>query len=349
MIDRFAIKSVLRGKRTKVVTPIRNFEQLILVKQLFQDARDLSERGDRLSLTKAIILMDLSVEQSLKCILLNLNPDFIIPRGRNDINRRELWHNASSAVQNTKGVSLSEQNESSRLHDLRNLVQHNGTEPPSSEVRRYVVSTKRMLEDAFRDAFDLDFGNLRPWDFIENIELRRLLNESEEFLRNDNPIVCIIGCKMARELTLEAIHEYTTKERHDFAPMFNSRARQDAHALRDFADLVIELSDYTAKKITRLENEIILVGMGLPIVDTRRFLQLRGATSETIFADGHLSVNSHHGPNKETETANAQFMLDFLFRLIRSAEENHPGVLSGITVQVPLSEQGIASHTGWFK
>lgn len=98
-----------------MATPIRNFEQLIVVKQLYQDARDLSQRGDRLSLTKSIILLDLAVEQSLKSILLNLNPNFIIPRGRNDISWKDLWRNASSAVQNTKGVSLSEQNESSRL------------------------------------------------------------------------------------------------------------------------------------------------------------------------------------------------------------------------------------------
>ncbi|MGI8732850.1 MAG: hypothetical protein ACR2LM_06065 [Pyrinomonadaceae bacterium] len=332
------------------MSSIRNFEQLILVKHLFQDARDLTGRGDRLSLTKAIILLDLSIEQSLKSILLNLNPNFIIPRGRQDIKWRDLWQNASSAVQNIKGVALSEQNESSRLHELRNLVQHHGTEPPSSEVRRHVVSTNRMLTDAFRDAFDLDFDNLRPWDFVENDDLRRLLNECEEFLRNGNPVVCVIGCKIARTLIIEAIRKYTTKERFDFPPMFSSRAGQDAYAVKEFADFIIKLSEYTSKRIRRLETEVLLVGMGLPIIDTRRFMQLRGSTSESTMADGHLEVNINNpDTNKEAETANAIFMLDYLYRLIRSAEENHPGVLSEIKVQMPLSEQGIAKYTDWFK
>lgn len=138
----------------------------MLVKHLYQDARDLLERGDRLSLTKAIILRDLAVEQALKSVLLNLNPNFIIPRGRNDIGWRDLWREASDAVLGAKGVALSEHSESSRLHELRNLVQHHGTEPPASEVRRFAVSTNRMLAATFRDAFDLDFDGLRPWDFV---------------------------------------------------------------------------------------------------------------------------------------------------------------------------------------
>jgi hypothetical protein len=200
------------------VSSIRNFEQLILVKQLYEDARELAERRDRLALTKAIILLDLSIEQLLKSILLNHNPSFFIPRGKSDINWKELWQNASDAVQKEKGVALSEQSESSSLHQLRNLVQHHGTEPPTSDVKRYIVSTARMLANSFRDAFDLDFDKLRSFDFVENNDLRRLLNESEEFLSNGNPVVCIIGCKLARKLIVDAVHRYTTKERFDSFP-----------------------------------------------------------------------------------------------------------------------------------
>lgn len=325
----------------------RNFEQLILVKQLFQDARDLAERGDRLSLTKAIILLDLSIEQSLKSILLNLNPNFIIPRGRNDITWKELWQNASSAVQNAKGVPLSEQNESSRLHELRNLVQHHGTEPPASEVRRYVVSTNQMLTDTFKDAFDLAFDNLRPWDFVGNDDLRRLLNECEEFLRNDNPVVCVVGCKVARRLIVDALDKYTTKGHFDFPPIYNPRFHHVGQSVEGF---VSSLSYYLSERIERLETEIILVGMGLPIIDTRRFLQITGKTYENMMADGHLDFGiGNPDSDKETEIANAKFMLDYLYRLIRSIEENHPGVLSEIKVQIPLSEQGITKYTDWFK
>ena len=326
---------------------IRNFEQLILVKHLYQDARDTAEQSSRLAQTKAIILLDLSIEQTLKNILLNLNPNYIIQKGRNDIQWRELWREASKAVQDIKGVALSEQMESTRLHELRNLVQHNGTVPPTPEVQRYVVSTKQMLTDAFRDAFDLDFDNLRPWDFIGNADLRRLLNDSEEYLGSGQPVFCIIGCKLARRLIMDALRRHIQNP-YDFPPVLRLRSYDESHALREFIQYVEELDEYTSKVISRLETELIFVGLGLSIIDTRRFIQAAGPTDESIAVDGQMHVNLHADEVNRAEVNElASFMLDYLYRLVRRIDEDRPDVLDGIEIKVPLSEQGIALHPEW--
>lgn len=332
------------------MTSIRNFEQLILVKQLYEDARELAERRDRLALTKAIILLDLSIEQLLKSILLNHNPSFFIPRGKSDINWKELWQNASDAVRKEKGVALSEQSESSSLHQLRNLVQHHGTEPPTSDVKRYIASTARMMANSFRDAFDLDFHKLRSFDFVENNDLRRLLNESEEFLSNGNPVVCIIGCKLARKLIVDAIHRYTTNEKFDSLPTARFDTSRDTQTVKKLANFISKFSESSSKRIKRLETEIILVGMGLPIVDTRRFMQLQGATTEDLVSDGDLRVYIKTTDiDKDAETANANFLLEYLSRLLRLVEEDNLEILSGIKVQIRLGEHSISSYEGWSK
>jgi hypothetical protein len=231
------------------MTALRNFDQLILIKQLYHDAHDLAERGDRLSLTKSIILLDLSIEQMLKNILLNLDPSFIAPRGRNDITYRELWDNASRAVQDAKGVTLSERNESTRLHEFRNLVQHNGTVPTQVEVRRYSVATERMLRAAFNGAYDLDFKSFRPWDFVANTDLRSLLNESEDFLRGGNPIVCIIGCKHAHQLIIEAIRRHTMPDGSYLPGSLGYRAQEQVEAINEFAEYILKHNEEISARL----------------------------------------------------------------------------------------------------
>lgn len=321
---------------------IRNFEYLILIKQLFQDGSDSASRDDRLSLTKAMILLDLSVEQTLKVILLNLNPNFLIPKGRNDIGFKDLWREASAAIQSAAGTPLPEQNESARLHELRNLVQHNGTEPPPADVRRYVISTGRMLTEGFRLAFGIDFDNLRFWDFVANEDLRRLLNESEQYLKDRNPVLCIIGCKQARDLVIDAIGKYVARGRYSGDSFPSFEAKELGRALGEQARNLAEIHKYIVGLVQRLETEVILIGMGMPIVDTRRFMQLRGATVEALSMSGRMTVRiKESNPNREAETENARFMLNYLYRLIRRAEEDHPGLFDEIGIKLPLSGQKI--------
>jgi hypothetical protein len=49
----------------------RNPQQLLLVKQLYEDGRLLPSRDDDLSLTKSVILLDLAVEQMLNTIIMD--------------------------------------------------------------------------------------------------------------------------------------------------------------------------------------------------------------------------------------------------------------------------------------
>ena len=72
--------------------PTRNQQQLILVKQLYEDARLFEERGDAFSLTKAVVLLDLSIENILNNIILNLDRSRASVDGYSPVSKdRELY------------------------------------------------------------------------------------------------------------------------------------------------------------------------------------------------------------------------------------------------------------------
>jgi DNA-binding Lrp family transcriptional regulator len=266
------------------VRQIRNFDHLLLAKQLYQDALDSSDRGDRSLLTRSLIILDLSIELALK----------------------------------------------------------------NADLERFLESAARMLSAALRDGFGLDFRNLRRWDFVENEDLRTLLNECEEYLRSGNPVVCMIGCKWTRDIVIEAIHEHADRFREGHAPHLNWRTRDLEEGMGELGDFLRSQSEYVNKRIRRLEDEIVLIGFGLSTTDTRQFLNARGVTYEVMMADGHMQIQIAGDAAREESEHEATFMLNYLSRLLRALGESSTNILASVSVQVPLSGQGIASYD-WFK
>jgi hypothetical protein len=314
----------------------RNFEQLLIVKQLYQDSDLLINKGDIFSLSKAVIFLDLSIELTLKTILLNLNPNFlsqlfqqpqikVTQKQHVDISWHIAWTQASKELQAINKSSLSEEAESRNLRNSRNGIQHNGQTPATQDVKRYLASTTRMLKDAFHSAFDLDFENLRSWDFIQNKDLKQLLKESEDFL-NQKITNCLFGCIWALHLIKEEIQSKKI--------YFHLNANDD---LRHYNQFITE-------RFNNLEIEILLVGMGMSIIDTRRFLYYQKIFSDfqeepTLSLKASFTIES-----LEEDILEAKFMLNYLFRLLRFIEDNQPEILENITIKIPLSKQKFATN-----
>jgi hypothetical protein len=328
---------------------LRNFEQLLIVKQLYEDAVLLTDRGDVFSLSKAVLFLDLSIETTLKAILINLNPNYLTQFFQQkqlktsqkqgfDVSWHVAWEQASNELEKKNRPALSEESESRNLRSLRNGIQHNGQTPTIQDTKRYLISTQKMLRDAFLSAFDLDFENLRSWDFIQNKDLKQLLIESEDFLTQKDVLSCIIGCLRALNLILGAIlyktKSYTLSSRHDFS--FPNEFRKFESNLKSF------LNDYNKlliKNFDNMESELLLVGMGMLITDTRRFLSYK-----KILSDGQdpPSIRIKGGFTEQTfkeDFSEAEFMLNYLLKLIRFIEDNQPEILENIHIKVSRSQQ----------
>jgi hypothetical protein len=338
---------------------VRNPHQLLLSKQLFEDARLYAEREDSFSHTKAVVLLDLAIEVLLHNIVLNFDPDLTVNASNSgrDTDRRTLWGNTSQALK-SKGKQLAELREMASLHTLRNLVQHNGTEPTRTEVLRYLSSAERVLVGAFRDAYELDFVNFRLWDVIANEDLQLLLRESEHALGKDRPEICIVGCKYAHELVVSAIRKTTKLHRTRISSIFTrsgsghgamplglpsvitSQVQSAARQLdREIKNAEARLRREIIKELDFIEDELVSVGVGMPLLETRKFQWLGNAIHYFRAESGDLEVRITKDIEPSESTKAAQFMLNYILRLIRLIDESYPEVLRDIKVSIKLSEQ----------
>lgn len=342
-----------------MVMLVRNPHQLLLSKQLYEDSRLLAERDDAFSHTKAVILLDLSVETLLNNVVLNFDPDLTVnaSKGSQDTDRRTLWGNAGTALNKAKGKRLPETREMANLHALRNLVQHSGTEPSRTEVRRYVAAAEVLLKGVFADAYDLDFLSFRLLDIIANEDLRLLLRESEYALEKGRPDICMAGCKYAHELIISAVRENTKLRRTRISSVFSGRgqssyttrpgglqgavaaqARQAANQIdRALKGAEAQLRREIIRELDFLEDEMVTVGVGMPLMDTRRFQKMGRSVLVLIAESGSLQTNQESGTEPPRE--NALFMLNYVTRLIRLIDESYPDVLADVKVPERLSQQ----------
>jgi hypothetical protein len=324
----------------------RNFEQLLIVKQLYQDANLLIGKGDIFSLSKAIIFLDLSIELALKTILLNLDPSFI--PNKPNFNWHQAWKGASDAVEKMCGTYLPEEVESTNLRNLRNGIQHNGQIPHIQDCKRYDISTNNFLKSSFKLAFNLDFDCLRNWDFIQNLHLRKLMNESEGFLNDENVDKCLVGCVRTRKLVIQSIQKKTKYSN----PSFNYREISNSSQTRSFssieqkiysaisseinkfntkvATILEKFNQFLTERFSNLEIEILIVGMGMLITDTRRFLGYR-----KILVSSRVVRYKKNFSNETLieDIEDAKFMLEYLFKLLRFIEDNEPSILESIEIK----------------
>lgn len=340
----------------------RNLHQLLLVKQLYEDACLLSEREDTFSHTKAVILLDLSVEVMLNSLVLNLDPDLTVnaAKGSQDTDRKTLWGNAATALNKAKSKRLSEFREMAGLHALRNLVQHNGTEPTQTEVKRYLPAAEQMLSSAFRDAYGLEFTNFRIWDLIPNEGLRQLLLDSEYALTRDHPAICIVGCNLAHRRIIAAIRNFTKLRRFRVSSVFSrdssqrptypvgfpleaksqlERAARQIH--NEFRRGVAQFRKEIMEEMEFLEDEVVTIGVGMPLMDTRRFQKIGSEVLHFIAESGDIQIREKWSKDKgqDERVKEAVFTLNYLSRLVRLVEDAYPGILNDIEIAMPLSAQ----------
>lgn len=319
-----------------------NPQQLMLVKQLYEDARALSARNDELSLTKAIILLDLSVDNLLNQIV----RDCSLPNpssGRNDAKWHDNWSNAHSALKNI-GINLIHRRELASLHDIQNLTQHNGTIPTQNEVQRYLVPAFNMIQKVFNDLYNRDFQNFTLWDLIENQNLRRLLIDSEFALSRGKPEICICGCSIVHNRLIETVRSYTKKHRFDspfgdftklnsgkFAssPLaFNTYGEETVRLASVVREELADLKKEILEEIKFLEHEIVTVGIGMPVMEARKFQSIVDRISYRH--DKHNDVVEVYVTDYDARDIDllesARFTLNYLSRLIRLVDDSYPEI-----------------------
>lgn len=305
-------------------------QQLLLVKELYKEAEQASGREDTFSTSKGILFLDLAVEQMLLTIITMLPSKVTIPKG--ELKWEQLWQTASEVMADN-GHSLPGKVSLKNLHQDRNRVQHAGSTFHFTQVRKHIGPVHNMVGTTFQEAFALDFENFREWDFIENEDLRRWLRESEDFLEEGNALACIVGCIVAYGWVIDAVRKQTKLGR---------MRRSIGHEIRGttFAKALNEVRKELLEDIRLLENEVVAIGVGLPVMDTRRFLKFTRVIGVFLAEAGNISV-ARHGHSLDNDPTVANFMLEYLARLIQLVADGYPDVLNTISVKLFPKEQEV--------
>jgi hypothetical protein len=204
-------------------------------------------------------------------------------------------------------------------------------EPAQSEVHRYLAAANNMLISVFEDVYGLSFESFKLWDLVSNIDLRNWLRESEEALKDGDPRRCIGACNHAHALIIGAIRNSTKPYRFRGHTTFSLDTKISGSIARFRKEIIQE--------IEFLENEVVAIGVGLPLMDTRRFQKAGSSVLIFVSADGQMQSRSSVANEDRSQMAKgAEFMLDYLSRLIRLLDEAYPGVLESIKIPLSLEE-----------
>jgi hypothetical protein len=316
-----------------------NPQQLLIVKDFFGEGQTLALREDTFSTSKAILFLDLAVEQMMRAIIATLNPS---KQYKKDPNWHELWTDASAVLQ-TKGFQLHNHFPLKALHGHRNMVQHVGASYHYSQARNHVAPVEDMLSQAFRDVYGLDFSRYNLLSLIANEDLRRWLQDAEQILSEGGPMFTMAACNYAHRLVIAQMQKKTQKwqsHRSTRSTMLHGLDIKDSTRL---AGVLQALDNRITHEIAALEEEVAAIGVGLSILEVRRFRSFGELVSISVFQDGQIKINGKEGTVEDRKEA-AAFMLDYLSRLIRSIEQTYHGVLEDLKIKVPLMDQEIVKH-----
>lgn len=310
-----------------------NTQQLLFVKQFFDEGQTLASRDDTFSTSRAILFLDLAVEQMLQAIVASLNP---AKHYQSEPKWHELWADASSCLTSLNS-NLRNHGKLSNLRKDRNRVQHSGATYHFSQARGYVLPTEDMITHAFRDVYGLDFQRYNLLALISNENLRQWLQDAEQILSEGGPMFAIAACNYAHRLVIETVQAHTsgTKLRGGIGPLPRGMDVSDTARLYRVLD---DLNKQLTRAIINLEEEVVAIGVGFSILEARRFRSSGSLVSVSVFQDGQMHINYKDGAVEERTEA-AKFMLDYLSRFIRSVEETYVGVLKELKISVPLMDQ----------
>jgi hypothetical protein len=256
-------------EQEETITPKTNdekallaFRRLLLAKQLYLHGLDHSNRMDALNKMISIHNFHNAIEIVLRAILLQyeirsdkqLNIEFEVML--NEIDNHQPFKDT--------GIRLPYRQELRNLNQLRNLVQHHATEPPSSTMEEWRVFTRGFLEQVCQSHFNLEFDKLSSLDLIEDVNLRELLRLSLSSIQEQNFKKSLRLAKIAFEWADEVVMNLLPNE----APLGNSlfsrfHPFKDEDLLRVFSKLI--------ERSRKAEYYIALLSTGVSLPDYKRF------------------------------------------------------------------------------
>lgn len=277
--------------------------RLILAKKLYVHGCSHASAKDEVSRMLAIHHFDNAVEIILKCVATKCD---VVSSSRQELRFKDLWN---ELVQPYVNLPLKDQMFS--LHDLRNLIQHQGDIPSMEAVIKYRGYVEDFFNKVYSEIFNVSYEKLYLSLLIENEKLRGQVLEAEASFEREEFKRCI-------ELCDDAFISATFEE----ADIFGSAgmltgywgASEELKGIfsKDYSEKYKEKDFYElAKELSKAILQLGQAATGMQFLDECRmdFLKHRRII-ETL----------EDLPNKELKDS-AEFSLNFVTNLILKWQE----------------------------
>lgn len=156
--------------------------QLVLAKSLYLHGCSHASGNDSVSMMLAIHHFDIAIEMILKCMAAHQG---ITPE-------RGKYFYFDELLRRVNGVPSKEQVRS--LHEVRNIVQHQGDMPSMESVIKYKGYTEDFFREVCCQVFDIHYEQLHLSVLVDGELLRECLLKAEQAFENGDLKQCIALC-----------------------------------------------------------------------------------------------------------------------------------------------------------
>ncbi|HZX13777.1 MAG TPA: hypothetical protein VFF49_05185 [Thermodesulfobacteriota bacterium] len=160
--------------------------RLVLAKKLYLRGRNHASAKDEVSRMLAIHHFDNVVEIVLKCVATKFG---VVSSSKQEFKFKDLWN---EIVQ--RGMKLNLKDQMFTLHDLRNLVQHQGEIPSKETVTKYKGYAEDFFKKVCSNIFNVSYEKLHLSQLIENVKLRKKVLKAEIAFEKEEFKRCIQLC-----------------------------------------------------------------------------------------------------------------------------------------------------------
>jgi len=313
--------------------------QLRLVKDLYDKASRLVEVGTAFDRLQSVLFLDLSVELALNVIIQDLEnepPDGQL--GASDIKWSRLWQRATKAAKEaTSETHLPRYSDLSRLRQIRNLAQHNGTIPDITEARRYVAPSRSFHEFVFSKIYGQNFARFSLTDVVVNGAVKDFLHAAEELASEGKSQWAMAAAQVLHDRLLRSFDTYLDPEAGTIDGIryaLEELSRDIEHNFEISIERELEkLGESIGKEIANVRRENLLYGLGLRPEEVLGFRRAGAGLNVWEYQDGSVQIASRREGSGEESRDNALEMLEYVTRLALLIEAYEPRILENLVLR----------------
>jgi hypothetical protein len=192
------------------------------------------------------------------------------------------------------------------LNTTRGKIKHHASVPSPEDTQRCRLHTKEFLGQVSKSYLDIDFASINRLVLIENLRVRRLLDEAEKKRREGDYLGALARTKVAFKNAQPSIQTFLFKK--SFSKDLDSSLRRVPRGMGDLIRPIAEI----ANRVGELEQAIALLMMGVDVLKLRRFQEITPIVNTFGSGKREISWDTSIVPDDEMTLEAMEYVIDMI-------------------------------------